>query len=87
MKVNFDPETDAVYLRLDEAKIVESEQVAPGVIVDFDRKDRVVGLEVLALSKRVAKPKMRKHPRIDKIKASVAQEKPTKKYGAPPAKP
>lgn len=86
MKVDFDRETDALYLRLDKAKIVESEQVAPGVIVDFDSKDRVVGLEVLALSKRVANPKMRKHQRIRKIKASVAQEKPTKKYAARSAK-
>jgi len=56
MKVHFDDETNALYLRLDEAKVVESEQVAPGVIVDFDRKERVVGLEVLALSERVATP-------------------------------
>jgi uncharacterized protein YuzE len=82
MKVNFDRETDAVYLRLDEAKIVESEQVAPGVIVDYDSKDRVVGLEVLALSKRIGSTTMRRPSRIHKIKPSMAQEKPTKKYGA-----
>lgn len=79
MRVNFDRDTDALYLRLDKAKIVDSEQVAPGVIVDFDSKDRVVGLEVLALSKRVAKPKIRKHPRNHKFTASLVHEKPTKK--------
>jgi uncharacterized protein YuzE len=59
MKVNVDHETDALYLRLDEGKVVDSEQVAPGVIVDFDRKQRVVGLEVLGVSERVAKPNLR----------------------------
>jgi hypothetical protein len=54
------------------------------VIVDFDNNDRVVGLEVLALSKRLPQPKMRKHPRNHKFKASLVQEKPTKKYGAKP---
>jgi uncharacterized protein YuzE len=63
MKVNFDRETDALYLRLDEAEIVDSEQVAPGVIVDFDSEDRVVGLEVLALSKRAAGANARKDRR------------------------
>jgi uncharacterized protein YuzE len=62
MKVEFDPESDALYLRLDEAKVIDSEQVAPGVIVDFDSQDRVVGLEVLALSRRLPKSKGRKVP-------------------------
>jgi len=57
MKLRIDKETDALYLRLDNAKVVESEQVAPGVIVDFDRKNRVVGLEVLNVSRRLPKRK------------------------------
>ena len=56
MKLHVDHEADAVYLRLEDAKIVESEQVAPGVIVDFDNRNRVVGLEVLHVSQRVPKP-------------------------------
>ncbi len=57
MKLRMDKDADALYLRLDNARIVESEQVAPGVIVDFDSKNRVVGLEVLNLSQRAPKPK------------------------------
>ena len=55
MKLRIDKETDALYLRLEKAKVVESEQVAPGVIVDFDSQDRVVGLEVLNVSQRLPK--------------------------------
>ncbi len=83
MKVEFDPENDALYLRLDEAKVIDSEQVAPGVIVDFDSQDRVVGLEVLALSRRLPKSKGRKHPPSPTMpEASFTQEKPTKEYDA-----
>jgi uncharacterized protein YuzE len=43
---------DALYLRLDDSKIIESEEVAPGVILDYNDKDEVVGVEMLYLSKR-----------------------------------
>jgi uncharacterized protein YuzE len=79
MRLRIDKETDALYLRLDDAKIIESEQVAPGVIVDFDSKNRVVGLEVLNVSQRVPKPK-RSSTRVRP--ATLVREKPAKKYGA-----
>jgi uncharacterized protein YuzE len=52
MKLKVDRKADALYLRFDDSKIIESEQVAPGVIVDFDNRNRVVGVEVLDVSKR-----------------------------------
>ena len=53
MKVQFDQKADAVYFRLDESAIVESEEVRPGVILDFNYKDQVVGIELLSLKGRV----------------------------------
>ena len=53
MKLKIDKETDALYFRLDEAAIVESEEVEPGVILDFDKNKRVVGIEILGVSTRV----------------------------------
>jgi len=47
MKLKVDKESDALYLRLDEAAVVESEEVQPGVILDFDDQGRVVAVEVL----------------------------------------
>jgi uncharacterized protein YuzE len=73
MKLRIDKVTDALYLRLDNAKVIESEQVAPGVIVDFDSKNRVVGLEVLNVSKRLPKSTRART-------ATLVREKPTK-YG------
>ncbi len=53
MKVHFDEEADAIYLRLDDSEIVESEEVQPGIVLDFDQKDQVVGIEILRVKERV----------------------------------
>ncbi len=55
MKLTVDPEADALYLRLNDAQIADSEQVASGVILDYDAQDNVVGVEMLHLSKRARK--------------------------------
>ena len=52
MRLHVDKEADALYLRLDDSKIVESEEVSPGVVLDFNEKNQVVGIEMLHLSKR-----------------------------------
>ncbi len=54
MKLKVDRESDALYLRLDESKIVDSEEVTPGVVLDFNEHDEVIGVEILRLSKRVS---------------------------------
>jgi uncharacterized protein YuzE len=52
MKLHVDPEADALYLRLNDSRIIDSEEVSPGVVLDYDAKDEVVGVEILSLSKR-----------------------------------
>jgi uncharacterized protein YuzE len=59
MRLKIDRESDALYLRLDEEAITESEEVEPGVILDFDERGRVVGVEILALSTRTDPDKLR----------------------------
>jgi len=59
MKLKVDRENDALYLRLNEAAIVDSEEVDPGVILDFDQEGRMVGIEVLNLSTRTEPDKLR----------------------------
>ena len=53
MKVHIDEEADALYLRLGESKIIESEEVYPGIVLDFNEQNQVVGIEVLQLSSRI----------------------------------
>lgn len=55
MKLTIDPEADALYLRLTDGEIEDSEQVASGVVLDYDAQDNVVGIEMLHLSKRAPK--------------------------------
>ena len=59
MRLKIDKESDALYLRLDETAIVESEEVQPGVILDFDENGKVIGIEILGLSTRVQPEKLR----------------------------
>ena len=54
MKIKLDRDVDALYFRLDESRIVDSEEVRPGVILDYDENDQVVGIEFLNVSSRVA---------------------------------
>ena len=55
MNLNVDKKADALYFRLDDSPIVESEEVSPGVILDYNESDEVVGVEMLYLSKRSSK--------------------------------
>ena len=52
MKLTINGEADALHVQLVDAPVVESEEVAPGVIVDYDEADQVVGIDVRYLSKR-----------------------------------
>ena len=52
MKLHVDKEADALYLRLDDSKIIESDEVAPGIVLDYNEKNEVVGIEMLYLSRR-----------------------------------
>lgn len=54
MKFDYDPKEDALYVRLNDAAVVESEEVQPGIILDFDAAGAVVGVEVLRASQRSA---------------------------------
>ncbi len=52
MKLHIDSAADALYLRLDDSKIIESEEVSPGVVLDFNEHNQVVGVEMHRLSQR-----------------------------------
>ena len=52
MKLKLDQQADALYLTLSEAPASRSEEVSPGIILDYDEQDHVVGIEMLYLSKR-----------------------------------
>ena len=55
MRIRYDGKADALYLRLDDSKVVESEELKPGIVLDFNAKKQVVGIEVLDLKRRIPK--------------------------------
>ncbi len=58
MKLHVDKKADALYLRLDESAIIESEEVSPGVVLDYNEDNEVVGVEMLRLSERSSVPNL-----------------------------
>jgi uncharacterized protein YuzE len=58
MRIKIDKDSDTLYFRLDENRVVESEEVRPGVFLDFDENDRVVGVEFLGVSSRATKDEL-----------------------------
>lgn len=55
MKVQYDPETDTLTIRLRDEQIKESEEVHPGVIADYGHDGRIVRFELLRASHLVEK--------------------------------
>jgi len=51
VKLEYDSQVDAAYVRLSDAQVVASEEVRPGVVVDYDAQDRVIGIEILHVRK------------------------------------
>lgn len=60
MKVHIDELADALYLRLDESNIIDSVEVYPGIILDFNEDNQVVGIEVLNLKSKMPPTNLKK---------------------------
>ncbi|WP_083467884.1 DUF2283 domain-containing protein [Methylobacterium tarhaniae] len=54
MKSRHDAETDALYVRFADAPVVGSEEVRPGLILDFDADGRIVAVEILGASEHLS---------------------------------
>ncbi len=52
MQFNYYAETDMLYIALREKASVESEEIRPGLVIDFDEEGKVVGIEVEDASKQ-----------------------------------
>ena len=54
MKIKYDKKTDVLYIQLNNNAIEESGEDHKGVIVDYDNKNNVVGIEILNASTKTA---------------------------------
>ena len=46
MKFHYYPETDSLYIDLSQKTSVDSQKVAPGVVLDFDAEGQLVGIDI-----------------------------------------
>ena len=51
MKFRYYPETDSLYIDLSEKPSAESQEVAPGVVLDYDVEGNLVGIDIDHASK------------------------------------
>ena len=51
MEIQYDSDSDMLYVGLMSRPSVESEEVAPGIVFDFDEGNNVVGIEITDGSK------------------------------------
>jgi len=58
VKLRIDKQNDALYFHLDESAVVESEEVQPGVILDFNNQGSVVGIELLNIRSWISAEKL-----------------------------
>ena len=55
MKVSYDPKTDTLsFILKEDAKVAESDEDKPGVILDYDECGDLVSMEILDASRRVS---------------------------------
>jgi len=52
MRFQYDREEDAFYIRFNENPYEQSEEMRPGIILDYDKKRKIIGIEILDASKK-----------------------------------
>ena len=53
MKMHYYKETDSLYIELSARPSADSDEVAPGIVVDFDAEGNIVGIDIDGASKKV----------------------------------
>ena len=52
MKIEYDKEEDALYIRIQEKYVGRTQEVSEGVNLDFDEEGKLIGLEILGAVER-----------------------------------
>lgn len=56
MVISYNKEVDAIYIRFSDAKVAESDEEKPGIILDYDESGNIIGIEVLNASEKTNQP-------------------------------
>ena len=55
MKITFDKEADAMYIEVSDEEFVANKKIDDETILDLDKKGKIIGIELLNVSKRMTK--------------------------------
>lgn len=55
MKIEYDKEVDALYIRLQEKKVAKTREFDDGLNIDFDEGGKLIGFEILDATQRYSK--------------------------------
>ncbi|HEX8165930.1 MAG TPA: DUF2283 domain-containing protein [Beijerinckiaceae bacterium] len=55
MRTIYDERNDTMFVRFAETAIIESEEVSPGLILDYDAEGRIVAVEFLNAPKQLTR--------------------------------
>ena len=58
MKLNYYPDTDSLYIDLSEQTSVESREISAGVVLDYDARGNLVGIDIDNASTKVELQKL-----------------------------
>jgi uncharacterized protein YuzE len=58
MRLNYYPETDSLYIDLTEQPSTESREVSEGIVLDYDAKGNLVGIDIDNASKKLELKKL-----------------------------
>lgn len=54
MKIHYDPEVDILYIQIRDAKVADSEEEPPGVVLDYAENRAIIGIELHHASEVIA---------------------------------
>ena len=66
MKITYDPQVDALYIRFKETTVT-TEHLAEGIAADYDAEGHLAGIEILDAVKRLGDPKVFKQVILENI--------------------
>ncbi len=55
MKIEYDKDADAMYIEFGEGEFTKNKKIDNNTIIDLDKDNNILGIEILNLSKRLSK--------------------------------
>ncbi len=52
MKIEYDKEVDALYIRIQEKKVAHTREIEEGINLDIDEKGKLIGIEIIGAAER-----------------------------------